>query len=180
MTRSARSGLMGYSSRDIEGLYPSMRDAYHHLESRRDPQRPSVANTGLEAIEVGAGAALVGLLAGRLGTTSIGSTGIPLGLVLSAAGHTAAYFNLAGRASDDLKRASNGAFAGWLTLWAAGQGRQMRISAGQPDVPITAGREAPPLPYAAAPQMNPPNYATRMPLTESELAAMAQNVRNGT
>lgn len=170
--RHPRSGMMAMSRRDVDSLYGSMRDAHHYIESRRDSSggKKSVTSKVLGALEVGAGAAGVGLLAGRMQTTSIGNTGIPFGLALGFAGHAAAFFDLAGKYDEHVHNLANGAIAGWLAMWGAGQGMKMREKAGLPLGPITAGT-------SGSPQQMMPGQPQRSPLTEAELAAMSARVR---
>jgi len=175
---SHRSGLMAMSRRDVDSLYDSMRDAHSYIQSRRDGDggaKKSVTNKVIQALEVGAGAVGVGLLAGRLQTTSIGSSGVPLGLALGFAGHAAAFFDLAGKYDDHLVNLSNGAIAGWLTMWGAGQGMQMRQKANLPLGPITAGSLPTPTPTPR--MMASPGFSPRRPLTEAELAAMGARIK---
>jgi hypothetical protein len=169
---------MTMSRRDIERLHDSMRDSHAYIQSARDGGGSSGKSTTgkvLETLEVGAGAVGVGVLAGRLQTTSIGSTGVPLGLALGFAGHAAAFFDLAGKYGEHLHNVSNGAIAGWLAMWGAGQGMQMRQKANLPLGPITAGNNA--LAGVAAPRaLHAPSPASR-PLTEQELAVLAARMR---
>jgi hypothetical protein len=177
------TGVTILTRRDIEEMYPAMKNA-HDFISSKDPDKPMADkkdNKYLTAAEIGLGAVGIGLLSGRLGTTQIGQSGIPLGVVIGAIGWGVAGFNLAGRFSDDVRNLSTGAALGWATLWAAGQGSQMRARAGQP-AGIIAGEAVPPqLPYSPPPQMGPAqptqNYQNARPLTEAELQVMAQNQR---
>lgn len=166
------------SRRDIEELYPALKTQHDFISKKSDPET-QMANKLIEGLEVLVGSAGVGFLAGRLGTTSIGQSGIPLGLVLGVGAHAINYFGLAGKYGDHLSNLGNGAIAGFGALWAAGQGSQMRLKAGQPAGPIVAGN---PVKYAP-PQMsgyNPPlmNAApvqqSVRPLTEAELQLLAQ------
>ena len=165
----------------MDDLRVSMRDAQQYLASERDPQRSRGEITGrlIRTAEVGAGAAGVGLLAGRLGTSQIGNTGVPLGLALGALGHTLAFFGLAGRFENHVYNVSDGAIAGWATMWGAGQGRLMRERAGLPVGPITAGMDGMGACPPHAPPQLMPAYArpTERPLTEAELQIMAANAR---
>ena len=184
---NTRYGVPILTRRDIEDLYPTMRETHDIIESKRDPERP-MANKILTGLEVGVGALGVGMLAGRLGTTQIGNSGIPLGLVLGAVGHGINAFGLAGKYGDHVANVSNGAIAGWATLWAAGQGAQMRQRAGQPAGIIAGQAPMHALPYSASPQIGPApmqfnsmqrnaqNEVVR-PLTEAELQIIAQNQR---
>ena len=168
--------------RDVDDLQASMRDAQRYLAAERDPARSrgEVLSRVVRTAEVGAGAAGVGLLAGRLGTTQIGNTGIPLGLAVGAVGHTLAFFGLAGRFDEHVHNVSDGALAGWATMWGAGQGRLMRERAGLPTGPITAGMDGiGNCPPHAPPQLMPAYSRPQQerPLTEAELQIMAANAR---
>lgn len=176
MAAGSRSGLMSMSRRDADGLYAAMRDSNRYIKSARDSSssssKKSAMSIGKEALEVGAGALGVGWLAGRLGTTSIGNTGIPLGLTAAVAGHALAYFNVFGKFSDDIHNVSNGALAGWLAMWGAGQGTNSRQKAGLPIGPIVSGERG----NAPVAQLQAPR--PQMPLTEAELQAIAaRNMR---
>lgn len=166
MSNGSRSTLMSMSRRDADDLYASLRDANRYIAKQRDPgttARRSAKRVGLDALEVGAGALGVGWLAGRMGTTNIGSTGIPLGLTVAAAGHALAYFGVLGSYSDDLQNVSNGALAAWLAMWGAGQGTNARAKAGEAAAPIAVGRlDA---------------VGGRSPLSEAELQSMADRYR---
>lgn len=182
---------MAMTRRDVEDLYPSMRDAHTYIESRRDPDKKSMSSKLIQSLEVGAGAAGVGVLAGRLGTTSVGSTGIPLGLAIGAGAHALAFFGLAGRYDNHVHNFADGALAAWLTMWGAGQGQQMRAKAGEPTGPITAGLD----PQAQALVVSNPGYSPQArvlpasqpfnsnpfvrptPLSEAELQAMAKEIK---
>jgi hypothetical protein len=167
------------SRRDVGELYPSLRDQYKYLESRRDPaDKKGVAEHLVQTGEVAAGAAGVGLIAGRLGSASLGNTGIPIGLALGALGHAAAFFGVTGRFSDHIHNLSDGAIAGWVALWGAAQGGQMRQQAsetGGGTVVAGAPPQATAQPNAAPPQLTQGNV-NRF-LTEAELQAIAQKRR---
>lgn len=148
--------------RDIADARRAMRDTMDYLGEQKAASRDlgdlkeSASKTVIEAAEVGLGAAAIGLAAGRLGTTSLGGSGIPLGLTLGVLGHAASMYGLAGKWGPHLQNVSNGAIAGWLTLWGAGQGGQWRQRAGEPAGPITSGVGHSPPPPQPLPQ--PPQY----------------------
>lgn len=188
-TYRSSPGFGAITRRDVEDLYSRMRDSHEFIESRRDAGMKEKTSRAIQSVETAAGAAGVGVLAGRLGTTSIGNTAIPLGLALGFAGHAAAFFGLTGVATPHVQSLADGAIAGWIALWGAGQGTQMRQKAGLPIGPITAGVSSTGC-VGCGPSMPPsmPGYAPRMmgpggfrpgarPLTEAELQAMSQNYR---
>lgn len=141
----------GISRRDVDELYPRMRDAHAYLTSARDPKRghghaghaeqsASPMNKIVRPLlGVGAGAALTGLLTGRLNHWNFPGTPLPIGLTFALAGQAINYFDLAGPFSQDLGNAGLGAFASWLTMLSTGWGQQLRDRAGQPLGPIMAG-----------------------------------------
>jgi hypothetical protein len=192
---------MPLTRHDVDDVkHSSLRDAHRYLESRRDSSSASknLGKSFLTALETAAGAGAVGWLAGRMGTTSIGTSGVPLGLVAGAAGHALTVFGLLDSKWDaHIQNVSNGAISGWTALWAAGQGSQSRAKAGGVAGPITAGSPPPgPPPPQQFPayqppmrQMNPPPvssynvYGTQAPapyqrrpgpLTEAELQGMSR------
>lgn len=147
------------SRRDLDERYgPAMRDVKRYVSSARDSSSTSkdVANIATDAVGVGVGAAAIGALAGRMGTTEI--SGVPIGLAAGVAGHVASYF-APSWLSGHLHNVSNGAIAGWLTLWGAGQGTRMRQAAGEPIGPIVAGVPAQHAMGGYPPPMPPPGYA---------------------
>jgi len=178
--------------RDMGGLYDRMRDSKQYLESQRDmtretngkPQSPAV-----QAIETVAGSAAIGYAAGRMGTTSFGTSGIPVGLTVGIAGHILSMLGLGGKHSKDLRNVSNGAIAAWAAMWAAGQGSQQRAKSGDA-TPIVSGAIAgAPVPRSlnAAPsqvsgspffapqrQMGVGGVQMGRPLSEAELQAIQQ------
>lgn len=175
--------VIALTRRDIEDLYPSLRDAHQFIETQRSPEKTMVndkekENQFIKGLATFAGAAGVGFLAGRTGSANIGTTKVPLGLVLGAAGYGLAYFNLTGQFSKHVVNLSNGAFAGWGTLWAAGEGTRMREKAGGPAGPIVAGydyKRPAEMPAYQPPMMNQAPMQMPSPLTEAELQVMAQN-----
>lgn len=164
--------LMTMSRRDKEALHDTMRDAHSYLRSNRDAgssgaRKKSTLETVLEPIEIGGAAALIGVIAGRTGSTSIGSTGIPLGLVAGAIGHGLVAFDLLPeKANHHVQSVANGAIAGWTALWGAGQGLQMREKALGTAGPIVSGRGPDAIGHAPAPPSPPsppPQYAYQQP-----------------
>lgn len=170
----------GLSRRDVDDLRStSMRDSMRYLQSRRDANsRMSTTDRVVGGLEVGAGAALIGVLTGRLGSANIPGTPIPMGLAAYAIGTAAAIFAPVGRAADHIQRVADGSLAGYLTAWGVGFGTKLRESAGQPVGPITSGT---PHQLPSARQM-PPGYGAHgaapvgspAHLTEAELVSVAR------
>lgn len=173
---SGSAGLMTLSRRDMGELYSSMRDSKRYIESARDAGKGSkgkdLAKLGIEAAEVAAGAVGVGWIAGRLGTTSIPGTSIPLGPSLAVAGFAASYFGVLGGFAEHVQNVSVGALAGWATMWGVGHGSNARVSAGQPATPIAVGALGAP---SAPVQLHAPQR--RSHLSEAELHALASGMQ---
>jgi hypothetical protein len=183
-----RSG--GLSRRDVDALYPSMRDAHDYMRSRRDASRAgSPVATLVGAAEVGAGALGLGYLYGRTQHWNIPGTPIPMGLAAGVAGHLLSLFVLGdSKWAGHVSNLSNGAIASWTTMLGAGLGTQARQAAGQPTAPITAGMfgccgsPAPAPPQLQAAPLFPQNVTAGMrgrpaPLTEAEVAALSRQIR---
>ena len=133
----------GISRRDLDDLYPRMRDAHDYL-SRRDPARgddkSSIVNHVVRPMAAAAvGAAATGLLTGRLNHWNFPNTPLPIGLTLAVAGQAIDYFGIAGPFGKDFSNAGLGAFASWINMLSTGWGQQLRARAGEPLGPITAG-----------------------------------------
>lgn len=135
----------GISRRDLDDLYPRMRDAHDYL-SRRDSARDNgersrslVNNVVRPMAAAAAGAAATGLITGRLNHWNFPGTPIPIGLTLAVAGQAIDYFGIAGPYGKDFSAAGLGAFASWINMLSTGWGQQLRARAGEPLGPITAG-----------------------------------------
>jgi hypothetical protein len=173
----SRTPVYSLTRRDVDGLYAPLKTQHDYLASQRDPEpKRNTQSHLIQSGEVAAGAAALGLLAGRLGNANIGQTGIPIGLALGAFGHAVAFFGFAGRYGEHVHNVSDGALAGWLTLWGAGQGTQMRLNAGGPAGPTTSGVSTGACAGCAPKQMAQGAQAPK-PLTEAELQAIAQRRR---
>lgn len=196
---------MPLTRRDVQGLSSKMRDTSSYFSSERDMKSHTaavnpVASTQLIRKFLGnlAGGAGTGYLAGRLGTTSVGATGIPLGLTVGVIGNFLAAFGIAGGLSADVANVANGAAAAWGAMWAAGQGSQARAQKGD-TTPIVSGaapmrqmamnaaRSVAPLPASIGfgpPAMfgagTPFNVNQARPLSEAERQAMQQISRRVT
>lgn len=173
---------MAMTRRDVQDLYSSMRDAQSYIHSRRDSggMKKDMPKALFRTAKVGAGSALVGYLAGRMGTASVGpGAGVPLGLVAGFGGHLLSFFDiLPSWLSPHVADVSDGAIAGWTTMWGAGQGTSARQAAGKPVGPIAAGL-LPPGPAGPPQQMHhhsPQQLGAggvRRSMTEAELEAMS-------
>ena len=188
----ARSHRDGISRRDVDELYPRMRDAHDLLSRRDEPKRGdrrTLVNNVLRPLAgAAAGAVATGLLTGRLNHWNFPGTPIPIGPTLALAGGVIDYFNLAGPFSSDFGAAGVGAFASWVNILSTGWGQQLRERAGEPLGPITAGIAGcigcncgpGPIVQPAAFRGPPPNalpfQRPTLP-TEAEIAAMSHAMR---
>lgn len=187
MTLSRRDGAVNDLRRG------SLRDAHNYLRTRRDTeaQKKSFGELGLELLETAVGSGAVGYLAGYTGTTGIGDSGIPAGLVAGAVGYAATIF-VPSRFDRHIHRLSTGAIAGFLTLWTAGQAGKAREAAGGIAGPIAVSgardqiqghapsyayqppqmQSPPPAYYPPTPQMGPPpvgHWANQAPPQQTQV-----------
>lgn len=157
------------TNRDIEEAHRYARDAMSTLRGvgRADGALSRTTKSLVNGGVVCLGAAAVGALSGKFGSAdiNIGGKSIPLDLLSGLAGKAAAVFMEDGTASEQLDNFSTGVLAAFVTKYTIGVGKawsEEKKSA----APAIAGSPAPrSLPSA------PP------PLTESELAKMAQAIR---
>lgn len=174
------------SRRDVDAAYSY---ANRHMGRLRDPDKSekSVLGRLLQTGEVIAGAAAVGVASGRFGPLNLPNTAVPLDAVGGVGGHLLAFW-LDGPASSHIHNLSNGVLAGYFAKVGVGWGAKLRTKAGlspfalqdvtgqepmllaEPQVDII-GRSVRPN-VGAAPQAR-----SVAPLTEAELAALAQQVR---
>jgi hypothetical protein len=159
--------------RDIEEAHSYARDAISRARGvQATGQR--IVGTAVKSLEVAAGAAAVGAISGRYGKVDFdlgGGKSVPLDLTAAIVGHLAAFTGMAGEASEHLHNLSDGVLAAASFRMAFNFGNKHRAQSGaktalpsSPSVPVMAGERS----YA----MSGP-----APLTEAELAAMAQGVR---
>jgi len=174
--------------RDIQAAHDY---ASRSLSRARDPERGSagqVLDKLLETGEVLAGAAAVGVASGRFGPLNIANTPIPLDLVGGIGGHLLGFW-IGGKTSDHIHNFSNGVLAGYVTKLGVGVGNTLRAKAGQ--VPFTTMGEGEEILSSFSGERarmhgGMPAYGAGAetgaapsggPLTEAELAALAQQVR---
>ena len=193
--RERGGGLFRMTRRDVDELHDNVRDARDYL---RRPARdngddgPSLfGRRALAAAESGLGALGIGYLAGRTGSSSLGTTGVPLGAAVGVGGILAV---LSGRLpagwNSHVEAVSMGALDAFMTIWGARLGSAAAARAdeagglaGVAGVPRDAiagatsqesawGRAAPPPQQDLPPP--PPADPGRAPLTEAELQDIAQ------
>lgn len=184
--RSHHRGTVSIGRRDLDQAHRALRDAHAHLASSRDESSSGKKDVKSKLVETGAvaaGAAATGMLTGYLGSTEIGSTGVPWGLALGVAGHALQMFAPVGSYGKHIANAADGAIASWVNNMAVVWGAKAKARAAQPPAPpvagiagigactvgcpTTVGCPPPALPY--------PSYV--QPATEAELAAMSYGVR---
>lgn len=178
------------SRRDVDAAYAY---ANRNMKRLRDPETKGssgVLHRLLQSGEILAGAAAVGVASGRFGPLNIGNTPVPIDLVGGIGGHLIAFW-LDGAASPHIHNVSNGVLAGYITKLGVGVGTSLRMKAGLSPVSTSGdadGGSAGPgatydiigaAPYHAPAALSQPQTAARAaaPLTEAELAALAQQVR---
>lgn len=163
------------SRRDVESAY-----AYanrHMARSRRDPERPGEPGPLqrlLTAGEVVGAAAAVGVASGRFGPLNIGGTPVPLDAAGGIALHLIAFWLDSGEKglSPHLHNFGTGALAAYATKAGVGVGTSLRMKAGLSPVAVSGDGEPEQLPGATSDIVG-----AAAPLTEAELAALAQAVR---
>jgi len=165
--------------RDIEDAHRFARSASDRAKSFKETGE-YVVGTITQTVEVAAGAVGVGVLTGRFGPIKIAGSPIPLDLALGVTGHLLGFAGVAGKYSEHLHNFSDGVVAGWLTKWGFGMGQQwadkqgaLRGQISGETARLHGGMPVPMAGYT-------PSFGadqTNRPLTESELASMAQAIR---
>lgn len=179
-----------FSRDQIEDAY---RYANRNLSRLRDPDRGArgVLHKLLDTGEVLLGAGAVGVAKGRFGSLKIANTPVDMDLAAGVAGHLIGFW-LDSSVSEHIHNVSNGALAGWFHGLAVGAGTTLRMKAGLPPMTISGGAPGvytnvahgnmPGLgTHKVSGWENPPQHMTgaapAAPLTEAELAGLAQQVR---
>lgn len=179
--------MLTLTRRDIEDAYRTVSETNRRM---RDYQGKAEGGVGVVVRSLGvmAGAGAVGVLSGRFGALRFADKGIlsnvPLDAAAGLAIHAAGIFGVAGRHSEHLHNFADGVLAAYVTKFAVGYGATLRQKANLPPIPVTAGtgRVGPTdvrqLPAQAASHANIHATSSRpKPLSEAELAAMAQAAR---
>ena len=181
--------MLNITRRDIEEAHQYARDAMTRGSARdynkKTGESRTVGGVIRQTMGVGIGAFGVGVLTGRLGPLHIGGNPVPVDLVAGLGIHlgtflASAFFNI--EAPKDFNNVADGVLAGYFTKFGVGVGTQLRAKANLPALNLTSiagtfdsnssvgaigGRR--PAELQGAPYKGP--------MTESELAAMAQAVR---
>lgn len=157
--------------RDIEEAHSYARDAMRQVQGMRGTGENVVGNV-VKTLEVAAGATAVGVATGRFGPLHLAGNPLPLDLAAAVGMHILGFMGIAGAHASHLHNFADGVLAGYMTKFGVGFGTEMRAKAGKPALNLVdiAGEEK-----GRPGQL----YGKRasQPLTESELAAMAQAVR---
>jgi hypothetical protein len=153
--------------RDIDRAMATAEKAARHAEKIQGKSESVMAHM-TQSLEIGAAALASGVVKGRFGAVSLGP--VPADLLAGVALHVLGFAGLAGKYDDDLHNFGDGVLAGYLVQLGAGFGTQWRIKSG--GTPF-AGTELSGGWHESAGAMG----AAQAPLTEAELAAMAQAVR---
>lgn len=172
--------------RDIEEAHRYARDSVGRLQSSR--QSAGVGGKVVRSAEVLAGAAGVGILSGYFGPLMLGNTPVPLDLAAGVAGHLLAFTGLAGSFSDHLHNVSDGIMAGYAMKFGVGYGKSLAQKSGRPISPVFSGvggqqRQSRGIGDAVKGALGGLGlggaqvFTGAEPLSEAELAAMAQAVR---
>lgn len=160
--------MLTITRRDLDEAYGSLRDAHSYIQQYKQGGERTIGQV-VQSVEVAAGALAVGVASGAVGPLQVQGVPVPLDLLGGLAGHTAAFFGLAGKYSEHLHNFSDGVIAGYLTKWGIGLGTEMRRKAGKPPVSVVAGEFA----YDTSQKTGYPQFGAAAPLTEAELASLA-------
>ncbi len=178
--------MLTLTRRDIEDAYRTVSETNRRM---RDYQGKAEGGVGVVVRSLGvmAGAGAVGVLSGRFGALRFADKGmlsnVPLDAAAGLALHAAGIFGIAGRHSEHLHNFADGVLAAYVTKFAVGYGATLRQKAGLAPIPVTAGvgqvgpTDARQLPAAANNIHATSNMSRPKPLSEAELAAMAQAAR---
>jgi len=153
--------------RDVEDAFSHLRDMQSRL-SRHSSSGEAIVGQVAQSVEVAAGALANGVLSGRFGNMYLGTTKVPVDLLVGLGAHGLAFFGLAGKQGEHLHNFADGFLAGYLTKLGAGLGSKWAAQSGAAPHAF-AGSGARARMGAGAP--------ARQPLSESELASLAQAIR---
>lgn len=179
--------MLTITRRDIEDAYSAASAAHRHVQGIKG-KGESVVGSLLQTVEVNAGALAIGVACGRYGALHLQGSSIPLDLAGGVFLHGMAFFGLAGRYGEHLHNVADGVLAAFTTKAGIGIGTEMRSKAGLPPAMTVSGSGNPQPqhpnhghhmhPHHAPPhQVGPAPHVGDEPLTEAELAAMAQSFR---
>jgi hypothetical protein len=155
--------------RDIDRAMKTAESAARHAQKVKDKGESMMGHL-TQTLEIGGAALASGVIKGRFGAVSLGP--VPADLLAGVALHVLGFAGLAGKYDRDLHNFGDGVLAGYLVQLGAGFGTQWRIKSGLSPF-ATSGTQLSGGWHMAAGAIG----AANAPLTEAELAAMAQAVR---
>lgn len=163
--------------RDLQDAY---KYANRSLSRARDYEGNANSTLGklTRTAEVLAGATAVGVASGRFGANvTVGGAQIPVDLSLGLAGQALAHF-VGGNIGAHVLNVSDGVLAGYFLKVGVGLGKGLREKAGAPPLAISGsvdvvGGDVDVVGALVEPQL----VVGASPLTEAELASLAQQVR---
>jgi hypothetical protein len=173
--------------RDIEQAHATAKRALSAAD-KASAKGESIVGHLTQTLEVGAGALGFGVVAGRYGAVNV--LGVPVDLVSAVGVHLLAFAGIAGKYDEHLHNFGDGVLSSYLTKLGAGLGTSWRIKSGAS--PFSSGENARMhggMPTSHAGTLFTPgantgtlftpgaNTGRRGPLSEAELAAMAQAYR---
>jgi len=136
--------------------------------ARMSEATEKVAGQVAQTLEIGAGALGMGTLTGRFGPIKLGP--IPIDLLGGLALHLGGFFGLYGKYAEHGHNLADGVLANYLSTLGAGLGTTLRLKAGLSA--FTAGENA--RLHGGMPTSHAGALGGGSPLTEAEMAAMAQ------
>ncbi len=167
---------LNITRRDIDEAHRYARDAMSRVRGGRGATGRVVGQL-TQTAEVALGAVGVGVLSGRYGPLNVQGVPVPIDLALGVAGHILGFTGLAGGLSNHIHNVSDGVLAAYLTKFGVGYGKALAEKAGVPPRMVVGGtgpmRSSSSLPKLGFGQV----FTGAEPLTEAELATMAQAVR---
>jgi len=127
--------MIQLTQRDLQHAYDQVSSA-HRLISGHRSKGESIARNAVTALEVLAGTAVSGVVAGRFGApyASIAGHTLPLDLAGGIALHGAAFFGLFGNYGDHIHNFATGVMSQYVTRASVAYGAHMREKAGLPRV----------------------------------------------
>lgn len=166
--------MIQLTRRDLEHAYDQVSNVHRVLKGHRTAGE-NIARHAMTGVEVLAGAAVSGIVAGRFGAPylTVAGQNVPLDALAGVGLHALAFFGTFGNYGEHVHNFATGVLSQYVARWGVGYGSSMREKAGLPRVAGTSESHAFAAP-AAAPRMASPG---RGPLTEAELAAIASRAR---
>lgn len=169
--------MIQLTRRDLEEARDKVAFAQRIISGHRT-EGEKIAEHAVQSVEVLAGAALSGVVAGRFGAPhlKLGNQNIPLDLLGGVTLHGLAFFGLFGKYGEHVHNLSDGVMAQYMARWGVGYGTHLREKAGLPRISGAGNTQT--NVHRQMPAYVPPSRSQgRGPLTEAELAGMASRMR---